>query len=217
MVFIAATYVNMFAHVQPDMQFSHRTTRDGDKTFLVALAVYAQKTFVQEQIGDKQPRKFTYAQTATVQHLYYAMVTYALWFAHVYDGEYAVYLLDGEHLRQMAANLWRFEQFGRILLYVFLQNQKTVKRTHAAENACNTARSDAAVAQCAGKQVKISDRSRSIVYAVVAIVVEQFLQVAAIGIQRVVAERTFETQIPDIFADDAGRHASEIVYRGHDK
>lgn len=212
MVFIATTYVDMLAHIQPDTQFAHRTVRDGDKTFLVALAVYAQEPLVKEKIGNKQPREFADTQTATVQHFYDAMVAYTLRLAHVYDGEYAVYLLDGKHLRQMAANLGRFEKFGRILLYILLQYQEAVKGTHAAENACDTARSDAAVTQRAGKQVKISDRNRAVVYAVVAVIIEQFLQVAAIGVQRVVTERAFEAQIPDVFADDVGWHASEIAY-----
>ena len=67
-------------------------------------------------------------------------------------------------------------------------------------------------AYLAGKLVQLFQGYCAEVYAFVGIIVEQFLQILAIGIQRVAAISAFQTQVSDVALNDVFVYNSTIVY-----
>ena len=100
------------------------------------------------------------------------MVPYPLHLAHVDGAKYLVYLVHGEHLGEVASNLWGFEQFRGVLYYLLFKNEEPVKGAYAAENAGQAPWGNAIVSEAAGKQVQFVQCYRTEVYAVVCIEVE---------------------------------------------
>ena len=106
MILITMLYVYVFANVEPYLQFLYRPWGNGDKPFLAALAMNADKAFLKEKVGDKEICQFADAKSTTIQHLYDAVVPDSFGLAHVYGGKNVVYLPDGKDLRQTMPDFW---------------------------------------------------------------------------------------------------------------
>lgn len=211
-VFMAALDIYMFPHSEPYPKFLYCLGRNGDKAFLVALAADADEPFVQEQVGDLQVGKFADAQAATVQDLDDAMVPDALGLAEVYCAQYVVYFIYAQHLGQLVLHLGRLQQFRGVLHNLLLQNQEAVEGADAAQYACEASGRDSPFTERTGEEIQFFQCYATEVYGIVRIIIEQFLQVLAICVQRIVAVRALEAEILDVVPDNVLRNIAGIGY-----
>ncbi len=167
----------------------------GDKALLAPLAVNTDIALLEEELAHLEVTELADAQAAAVEHLYDGIVAHALRLALVYSLLDGVYLLNAEHLGQVLAYLGILEQLGGVGLYLLLQDQKTIERTHAAEDAGHTARLDAQILKGAREMVQLLEGDMAEVDTHIGIVVKELLQIAHIGIQRVARVGPLEPEI----------------------
>ena len=119
-VLVTALYLYVLTDIKPCPQLPDCLGGYGHEALLVAFAMDTNKSVVQEQIGYGQVGQFADSQSAAIQHLYDAMVSDSLRLAKVYGGLNPVDFIHTQHLRQTVGNLWRFQQFRRILFQFLL-------------------------------------------------------------------------------------------------
>ena len=200
------------AHGKPGAELACGLSANGDKAFFPSLSVYSYVAVFQEKVADFQRAEFGYPQSAPVEGLNDGSVPLALGTAGVNCANDVFYLFQAEHLGQMLAYLGAFEQFCGVVGDFLFQLQEAVEGAHAAQRTGSAACRCAFFPHLAGKLVQLFKGYCAEVYAFVRIIVEQFLQILAIGIQRVAAVSAFQAQVSDVALNDVFVYNSTVVY-----
>ncbi len=205
------TYLFTLLKPLPDAVYGH--LGDGYQTVLVALAMHTDVPLVKIEIADQEVTEFADTQTATVECLDDGMIALGLAHLRINSGNDGIHLLRREHIGQVLANLGSSQEFGGVGLYLALQGEKTIETTHSAEDTCQRTRCHTEVDNLRGKLIQLFQRDLPEINALIAQIVDEFLQVADIGIQRVAGIATLETQILDIAHHDGTRngHSGDLL------
>ena len=211
-VLLPRLHLDVLPHHEPFPQAVDGLRANGHQPFLAALPHHPDETLLQMQARDEQPAQFADAQATTIENLQDGQVAHALGLAQVYSRLDALYLLQRKHRGQMFPYLRTLQQFRRVGVYLFFQQQKPVERPHAAEHPCRASGCDAAVAELARKEVQLLQCHTSEVDALVCIEVDELLQVLHVCIQGVLGVGTLHLEVHNIASDDVFIHNSAVGY-----
>ena len=200
------------AHGKPGAEFAYGLSANGNEALFPPLSVHPYIAVFQKKVADFQRAEFGYPQPAAVEGLNDGPVPLPFGSACVNGANDVFNLFQAEHLGQMLAYLWAFEQCCGVVGDFLFQLQEAVEGAHATQRAGCAAGRCAFFPHLAGKLVQLFQGYRAEVYAFVGIIVEQFLQILAIGIQRVAAISAFQTQVSDVALNDVFVYNSTIVY-----
>ena len=102
----------------------------------------------------------------------------------------------------MFADFGRFQQFGRVVGHFALDDEKVVERAQSAEYAALRACSDAYVVQGSDEVLQVVERHLSEINLFSLQIVQQFLQIEHVGIQRMCRIAALQAQILLVCLDD---------------
>ena len=211
-VLFSGNHFQPLPHGKPGAELVYGLFANGNESLFPSLSVHSYIAVFQKKVADFQRAEFGYPQPAAVEGLDDGPVPLAFGSACVNCANDVFNLFQAEHFGQMLANLWAFEQCCGVVGDFLFQLQKAVEGAHATQRAGCAAGRCAFFPHLAGKLVQLFQGYCAEVYAFVGIIVEQFLQILAIGIQRVAAISAFQTQVSDVALNDVFVYNSTIVY-----
>ena len=211
-VLFSGNHFQSLSHSKPGAEFVYGLFANGNESLFPSLSVHSYIAVFQKKVADFQRAEFGYPQSASVEGLNDGPVPLAFGAACVNHSYDVFNLFQAENLGQMLAYLGTFEQFRGVVWDFLFQLQEAVEGAHATQRAGCAAGRCAFFPHLAGKLVQLFQGYCAEVYAFVGIIVEQFLQILAIGIQRVAAVSAFQTQVSDVALNDVFVYNSTIVY-----
>ena len=102
----------------------------------------------------------------------------------------------------MEADFRALQQFGGVGLQIVRQQEETVERLHAGQDACLRARVDADVVQAGAEALQVIQADVQEGDVLRAEKVQQLLQVALVSVHGVGRERLFQSQPLHVFLDN---------------
>ena len=108
----------------------------------------------------------------------------------------------GEHLGQMLAQAWRLKQLGGVGIDAAVEQQPTVERSNAAEDACLRRWADAEFVNAGSKVLQVFEFHLQHVLLLAVAIGEQMAQVVPIGLEGVGRVVALQFQIAHIGSDD---------------
>ena len=106
----------------------------------------------------------------------------------------------------MFANLGRLQQFRRVVLAITIELQESEERAHAAQDAALRTGIDADVVQTCRKCLKVFECHFSHVLPLSFQIVEQFLEVVLIGVERITRHVALQLQVAHIVLHNVFLH-----------
>ena len=120
-------------------------------------------------------------------------------------GLQGVDLGGGQHLGEVVSQHGRLQQFCGVVVTIAVQLQETIERAHTTEYATLRTGMDADVVQSCGKVLQVFQLHIQGTLALLGQVVQQLLQVAHIGVQRVRRVSALQLQVALVGANDICR------------
>ena len=122
----------------------------------------------------------------------------ALGLRHVYAVFQPVHLSRGEELGQMFTKHWRLQQFSGVLLYITVKNEKLIECAHTAKYAALRPWAYAYVMESGGKMLQVRQLHIEDMQPYAVEIVEQFVKVTRICIERVRRHATLQFEVAQI-------------------
>ena len=205
-IFLSGFDSHVTTVVEPPAQFLDGALGDRYEALLAALAHDAHELFVEVEVGELEVDELADAQATGEEGLDDGAVAMAFPLGEVDGGFELVDLGGGEHLGEVFANLGRLEEFGGIVVAVAVDEQKVVEGTDATEDAALGTGVDADVVETGGKMLQIFQGDVEHIFLLTGEIVEQFLKVALIGVERIARHAALELQVAHVAFIDVLAH-----------
>ena len=205
-ILLARLDVHVVAIVEPGVQLLDGALGDGHQSLLAPLSQHAHELLIEIKAGKFQIDEFADAQSAREERLNDGTVAMTLPFREIDGGFKLINLSRGEHLGQMFAYLWRLEQLRRIVVAIAIEEQEVVERTDAAQDAALRTGMDADVVETSCEVLQILQGHFEHIFPFAPKVVEQFLEVTLIGVERVARHAALQLQVAHIASDHVLAH-----------
>ena len=122
----------------------------------------------------------------------------------------AVYLLQTKHFGQILTPIGTGKEFRGIVFYLLFQQQETVERAHPCQHAGDALGRDAALVELGDELVELGEGDLPEVDGLLNVVVEQFLQVAQVGVEGIGREGFLEPEVLCVAAQDGLRDSGGV-------
>lgn len=198
-VFISGFYQSGVAVGKIVLQFVDGTGRDGNQPLLASFPLHLDESFFKIQVGNLQAAKLAHAQAAAVERLQNGAVALALAGGAVDGPDERVNLVDGQHVRQMFPDLWRFEQLGGVLTDVVFEKQKMIERAYPRQDTGLRPGMDADVSQSGREVFQSVQRDFPEICARGGEIGKQLVQVGEICADGVDRQRLLQLEILPVF------------------
>ena len=167
-------------------------------------------TVLEEEVGKAQVAEFRDAQSAGIEEFDDGMVAHSLVATLVNNLLDAVYLLQTKHIGQILTPIGTGKEFRGVVLNLFLQKQETVERAYPCQHAGDALGRDTAFVELGDELVELGEGDLPEVDGLLNVVVEQFLQVAQVGIEGVGREGFLEPEVLCVAAQDGLRDSGGV-------
>ena len=181
------------ALVKPALKLGDGLAGDGNEALLGAFSLHTDELFVEIEVAQLEVYELRDAQSAREEHLHDGHIALGFLLAAGGNGCFqAVDLLRGEHLGQVVRLVGRLEKLGGVVVYIAVEEQKPVERTHSAEYAGLRARPYAEVGERGREVLKVVESGLEKLFLLAVEIRQQLVEVAQIclyGVGRIASRQ----------------------------